>query len=315
MANDSIISTPAELDEATQHSAQHLLSATILRRLGYPTVSMRIGEAYTTIDVDAPDLTAADLAAVEQAVFDAIEADEPIRTHHCPPERIEDFPLRKRPPADAPIIRIVEIAGHDFSPCSGKHLDSTALILALKIIGAERYKGMVRLSFVAGRRAFADYRMVRAQAEAAAGSLRTSVDRLESAAAALVEQKAQADRYLLIARESLAAADAARLVARGGAAVAESYGDRPFDEALRVARAAQKLGAAVVAVASTVDLKAAVLSADRALDLRPLLKPLLDRYAGKGGGGPDQYQAAFTARSGLDGFMADVISAFAGKTK
>ncbi|MDR3173277.1 MAG: alanyl-tRNA editing protein, partial [Treponema sp.] len=106
-------------DFTVQHSAQHLLSGTILRLTGKYTVSMRLGQEFNTIDVDAPELSAGMLTQAEDAAADAIEADAPVVIHFCPPEDITKFPLRKVPPQGEDVIRVVEIAGHDFSPCCG----------------------------------------------------------------------------------------------------------------------------------------------------------------------------------------------------
>jgi len=70
---------PAELrldmrrrrDFAVQHTAQHLLSATVLRLWGGPTVSMHLGDGECTIDVDLPNLSGLD-AVEEAAKLDAI---------------------------------------------------------------------------------------------------------------------------------------------------------------------------------------------------------------------------------------------------
>jgi alanyl-tRNA synthetase len=103
---DQLVPGPAELaldvrrrrDFTVQHTGQHLLSGTILRMTGKPTVSMRLGEEFNTIDVDAPDLAAETLAVIEDAVMDAVEEDCPVIFHLCPPEDITAFPLRKVPP-------------------------------------------------------------------------------------------------------------------------------------------------------------------------------------------------------------------------
>ena len=80
------------------HTAQHLLSGTILARLKAHTVSMHLGDEVCTIDVDIPAISEEALIAVEEAVAGGIEENHPVIIHLCPPERVEDFPLRKIPP-------------------------------------------------------------------------------------------------------------------------------------------------------------------------------------------------------------------------
>lgn len=299
---------------ATHHTAQHLLSATILRLTGKPTVSMRLGDDYCTIDVDSPDLSAAELSAAEDAAFSVIEEDYPVIAHLCPPEDIDAFPLRKTPPKDESVIRVIEIDGYDYSPCCGTHLPSTGRIGILKIIGSEKYKGMTRVAFVAGRSALRDYAAVREAAESSALLLKTPIFGIAGAVRALSDRCAAQDRTLLNLRETAAAYEAARLVAVPGAKTyAQTYGDRSIDETLRIGRAAQKLTDAVLVVASSADMKAAVLTSRKEADLRPAMKALLESIGGKGGGGPSFQQAAFDSRAQLDAFMNAAVEAFKGK--
>jgi len=311
---------PAELildagrrrDFSTQHTAQHLLSATFLRLLGAPTVSMHLGDEYCSIDVDIAELSALDLETVEEAVCDIIENDYPTVVHLCPPENIEDFPLRKKPPVGESIIRVLEIDGYDYSPCAGTHLPSTSRIGILRILGAEKYKGMNRVSFIAGRRVLHDSRTIRAAAERATQMLKLPVARVDEGVKALIEKCAGLERSLLNAREALAQYEAERLVARGGRLILECYGDRNMDEALRVGRAAQKQSDAIIVMASAAERKAAILCARTDFDLRPLAKPLLESTRGKGGGGPSFFQAAFDSKSDLDAFLAAAPLALGG---
>lgn len=298
---------------ATHHTAQHLLSATILRLTGKPTVSMRLGDEYCTIDVDAPDLSAAELAAAEDAAFSVIEDDYPVIAHLCPPEDLSAFPLRKTPPKDESVVRVIEIDGYDFSPCCGTHLPSAGRIGAIKIIGSEKYKGMTRVSFVAGRSALKDHRAVRTAAEGAAVLLKSPVADIASGVRALADKCAGQERTLVNLKESVAGFEAARLTASPDAkAYLKAYGDRSMDDALRIGRAAQKLCGAVIVVASAADLKAAVLTSRADADLRPAVKALLEAVGGKGGGGPSFQQAAFESKARLDAFMEKAAAAFGG---
>ncbi|MFA6507327.1 MAG: alanyl-tRNA editing protein [Treponemataceae bacterium] len=299
---------------ATQHTAQHLLSATILRLFGKPTLSMRLGDDYCTIDVDAAELSAADLAAAEDAVFTVIEEDYPVITHLCPPENLADFPLRKRPPTDESVIRVIEIDGYDYSPCCGTHLPSTGRIGTLKIIGGEKYKGMTRVSFVAGRRAFLDHQTVRAAAESVSVLLKTPAEGIAAGVRALADKYVAQERTLVNLRETVAAFEAARLIVNPGSTLyLHTYGDRSMDDALRIGRAAQKLTDAVIVVSSSADRKAAVLTSRKDADLRPIMKSIIEAVGGKGGGGPSFQQLAFDSKAQLDAFMEKSAEAFKGK--
>jgi alanyl-tRNA synthetase len=67
------------------------------------------------------------------------------------------MPLR-RPPKVATGVRVIEVEGFDFSPCGGTHCTRTGQIGVVRIAGVEKYKGMLRVSFHAARRAIEDAR-------------------------------------------------------------------------------------------------------------------------------------------------------------
>jgi alanyl-tRNA synthetase len=303
-------------DFTVHHTAQHLLSGTILRLTGAPTVSMHLGDDAAggsrpcTIDVDARELTGETLIAVEDAVADAIEGNHPVIIHLCPPERLEDFPLRKVPPKGEEVIRVVEIRGNDFSPCCGTHVSSTGEIGMLRILGAEKYKGMMRVSFIAGRRVLRDSRLLRHNAGIISRALSVPVAETGAGVAALVEKAAQMERKLK-ALEEEAALRRAEALLRGagllgageGRVLTECFEDADMEEVLRIGRAAQNLCTAALVLASTRDLKFAGLCAGKSADIRPLLKEPMEKHGGKGGGGPSFFQGRFSTAEDLAAFL------------
>lgn len=292
-------------DLSTQHTAQHLLSATILRLTGAPTVSMHLGERFNTIDLDTASLKPEELVFIEDSVQDLVREDYRIITHLCPPEDVNSFPLRKRPPEGESILRIVEIDGYDYSPCAGIHLSSTGPIGILAILGADKYKGMTRLSFIAGQRVLREYRSLRETAGQASRNLKVPQDELAGGGSALVEKLALQEKQLLILKEKLAALEASQILREASldSLISRTFSDRTMDEALRVGRALQKLSDRFILVASIPDLKVALLSGRTDVDLRPVCKALLEASGGTGGGGSTYYQGSFTSREGMNKFI------------
>jgi alanyl-tRNA synthetase len=316
-----ILDSRRRRDFTVQHSAQHLLSGTILRLTGKYTVSMRLGSEFNTIDVDTPELPADTLARMEDAAADAIEADAPLVIHLCPPEDITRFPLRKVPPQGEEVVRVVEIAGHDFSPCCGTHCASTGQIGILRILGAEKYKGMTRVTFIAGRRVLAESRLSRRNGEIISRALKVPVAETGAGVLALLERNAALERDLKALREAEAEAKAGALLAKtpvrtaplpgapdreGAPLISETY-DGNFEEVLRIGRTAQKKTTAILLLASRGDKKFAALCSDKGRDLGSLLKTALERHGGKGGGGPGFFQGAFETADALENFLGDVL--------
>ena len=318
---------PAELildakrrrDLTVQHSAQHLLSGILLRMTGGPTVSMHLGDEATTIDVDRPQLPAQTLLVAEEEVAKAIEADLPIIVHLCPPEDIRGFPLRKTPPQGEEVIRVIEIRGQDHSPCCGTHCSSTGQIAMLRILGAEKHKGMTRISFIAGRRVLVNHRMLHENAQLVSRSLTVPLHETGRGTLALLDRANALERRIKEMQDRAAESMARPLVERAlieqarpadtpekHAVLIESYPDEDIDEVLRIGRAAQKLSGAVFILASRKDLKFAAFCSAKDCDIRPLFKGAFEKAQGRGGGSASFFQGQFASGEDMAVFIAEL---------
>lgn len=134
-----------------QHTGQHLLSGALLDRAAAATVSARLGESALTIDVARDRIPEAELAAAEDLANDLVDDDLAVRAWFPDAGELAAIKLRRDPKVDAD-IRVVAIGDFDFSPCGGTHCARTSQLGAIRITGAERYKGMTRVTFTAGRR-------------------------------------------------------------------------------------------------------------------------------------------------------------------
>lgn len=293
-------------DFTVKHTAQHLLSGTVLRLTGAPTVSMHLGKEVCTIDVQTTELSEETLALVEEAVADAIEADHPVVIHLCPPEDAADFPMRKTPPQGEEVIRVVEIQGCDFSPCCGTHLRSTGQINILHITGAEKYKGMMRVSFMAGRGVLRHARRMRQNITVASRSLKAPPLEIGAAVEALVAKTEETARLLKTVLEKSALQTAESLVSNAAGAAVVGQFDLGMEETLRIAKTAQKLTDKPIIAASKQDMKMAALCAKKDVDVRPLVQPVIEAVGARGGGGPSFFQAAFPSSESLSIFWEKI---------
>jgi alanyl-tRNA synthetase len=313
-------SGPAELvldaarrrDLTVQHSGQHLLSGTLLRLFAAPTVSMHMGELYNTIDVKREHFTAGELMAAEEEVASAIEADSPIVVHLCPPEDVRSFPLRKIPPEGEEVIRVVEITGYDFSPCCGTHCVSTGAIGMLRVLGTDRYTGMSRIGFIAGRRVLADSRAMRQEAERISRALNVPVTETSPGALALLERYRDMEKKFAACQEEAARAEARALVKEAGSAplIRRSYAELDMEAVLRIGKAAQKITQAVLILASEKDKKFTALCSRKGIDLKALAAKKFEEHGGQGGGGGGFFQGRFPSPEALQSFLSDIEGAF-----
>ena len=290
------------------HSGQHVLSAAILRRIGAKTVSMHLGDESCTIDVEAAELDDETLVELEETVADAIEENHPVIVHLCPPEDISSFPLRKVPPKGEDVIRVVEIEGCDLIACCGTHVRSTAEIGMFRILGAEKYKGMTRISFLAGRRLLRDSRLLRHNAAIISRAISVPLSETGKGVLEFLEKTARTEKRLREFEEKNIQTKAEALLGRAADSliIKETYPDSDINEVLGIGKAAQKQTRAVLILASEKDLKFIALCSDKSYDLRPLIKGAFEAQGGCGGGSASFFQGSFGTIKAMEAFLGEL---------
>jgi alanyl-tRNA synthetase len=276
-------------DHMQQHTGQHLLSAAFDRETGARTVSFHLGAQAATIDLDK-ELPAEQIARVEDVVNKVLWEDREICVKFVTAHEAAKLPLRKEPAREGE-LRIIEIKDYDLSACGGTHVRRTGGIGVIAISGFERFKGGLRVEFVCGVRALRAYRSLK---NAVGGSVRllsvlpddlpSAIEKLQTAGR--IQQKSQEGLY-----ERLAAHEAAILAASGeriGAAdvvaVAVSGWDANGLKKLASSLVAKPATIAVLITTESPTLAVVARSQDLAIDTGAVLKILIDRFGGRGGG-------------------------------
>ncbi len=134
-----------------QHSGQHLLSY-VLDKMNLPTVSVHLGENYTTVEVNGEIPNSDILNQIEERANILVQNAIPVSIHHLTREQADKLPLRK-PAGDWQDLRVVEIDKLDYSACGGTHVRKTSEIGYIKISGLEKIRGNSRIQAHIGRRA------------------------------------------------------------------------------------------------------------------------------------------------------------------
>jgi len=146
-------------DQMQQHCGEHILSGLLKSRFDSHNRGFHIGDQEVTLDSekilsDKQLLVLEDLA--NQVIYDNLKVDLLDLSQYDPNK------LRK-PPAveseDLSEIRVVQVAGVDAVTCCGTHPTRTGEIGLIKIIRADKYKGMQRISFLCGKRALKSIQM------------------------------------------------------------------------------------------------------------------------------------------------------------
>lgn len=276
-----------------QHTAQHLLSGTLLDRAQAPTASARLGESALTIDVTRDRIPDGELAAAEDLANSIIDDDLDIRAWFPNADEMAQIKLR-RDPKVTDNIRVVAIGGFDFSPCGGTHVARTSQIGSIRITNHERYKGMTRVTFAAARRARAELftrdqvlRTLATRFSCAPADVPAAIDKLSrdhgDSAAAISELRNRLATQL------------AGSFPGTGAVIASLPGD---GEMLRTI--AQKLAGAgrdalLAAPEESGTTVVLMRAAGSTRDMGALWKQLAAKFGGRGGGKPDQAQGRLAA--------------------
>jgi alanyl-tRNA synthetase len=290
---------PAHIDgerrlrHGQHHTAQHLLSAVFLRELGIDSISANInGYTPSTVDLDAAALAPATLQQAEDIANRLILEDRPVISHFVPSAELHALPLR-RPPAVSGEVRVVEIAGYDFTPCGGSHVARTGMLGLLKLLKTERIRaGVTRLHFSAGLQSLDLFRSAHDLLYGLAASYGAAPQDLPALLQRQSEQLKTAQRDLQALQRAQIALEARRLAENAeiispNRLVLAHFDNRPLDEfRLLASELRQTTGLVALLSAYTAPRLSVLLvcAPGTALDASALLKTLLAPYNGRGGG-------------------------------
>jgi alanyl-tRNA synthetase len=166
-----LVASPVEFDEVDcrvdwrrrfdhmqQHTGQHLLSAVLAELFGIATLSVHFGAASSTVDVNAPALSADQIRAIELRANERVFENLPVSVIFA--DNADELDLRKAS-TRAGRLRIVEIEGLDRSACGGTHVRATGEIGPVLLRKLDKVRGATRVEFLCGlraaRRARADF--------------------------------------------------------------------------------------------------------------------------------------------------------------
>ena len=185
-----------------QHTGEHIVSGIVNRRFGYNNVGFHLGNEEVTMDFDGM-LTETDLKEIEWEANQAVADNVKIQVLYPTKEELETMTYRSKIEIEGQ-VRIVVIPGWDSCACCAPHVDATGQIGLIKLIGAIKYKGGMRVSMVCGFRALLDYNQKEASVvtisrklSAKPDSIAEAVDRLQKEVEAQKEKiRILQERYL-----------------------------------------------------------------------------------------------------------------------
>jgi alanyl-tRNA synthetase len=184
------INWPRRFDHMQQHTGQHLLSAMFQERFGLPTVSFHLGADICTIDLRGPEPSEESLEGAERAANQIIFEDRPVNVRYGTADQLSRLGVRKDVQREG-ILRAIEIESADLQPCGGTHVKSTGQIGLILVRRSTKVRQDWRAEFVCGGRAERiarrDFQRLRQTAEKLSCSLEETVS---AASRALAERDA-----------------------------------------------------------------------------------------------------------------------------
>ena len=283
-------------DHMQQHTGQHVLSAAFDRLCAARTESFHLGATSSTIDLGR-EVSPHEVAAVEDEANRVVWEDRPVTIRFATAEEAAAMPLRKESERTGS-LRLIAIEDYDLSACGGTHVARTGAIGIIAIGRIEKFRSGTRVEFLCGARALVRFRLWRDAFAATQRNLSVEPAELAGAVERLQQESKSLQRTIRTQQEALATHTAAELVARAvpaadRLAIVETVEgwDAAGLKALATAAAAQEPRAAIALFSSTSPALAVVAKGkDASIDASAVVKALIARFGGKGGGKPDLAQ-------------------------
>ena len=278
-------------DHMQQHTGQHVLSAAFERLLQTRTESFHLGADSATIDLGR-EVTPKDIARAEDDANRVVWEDRPVRITFVDAAEAATLPLRKAPAREG-TLRLIDVENYDLSACGGTHVERTGAIGIIAVTGWERFKGGMRVGFVCGGRALRAHRTLRDVTASNIRLLSVLPEELPAAIERVQVEGKDAKRVIKGLQLKLAAHEAA--------ALADAAADRRVIRALEgwdqnglktIASAVAERPGYVAALISRESPSAIVVARhpESAVDCAAVLRKVVERFGGKGGGRPELAQ-------------------------
>jgi len=286
------INWPRRFDHMQQHTGQHLLSAMFLERFGLPTVSFHLGAELCTIDLQGPEPSDEILEGAEHAANRVIFEDRAVNVRYGTADQLSQLGVRKEVDREG-ILRAIEIESADLQPCGGTHVKRSGQIGLILARRCAKVRQDWRVEFVCGGRAERVARHDFMQLRQVADKLSCSLENVVSAASKAVSERDANFKNARAHLRELAQAEA-RLALQ--ATPPDSRGFRIFSRVFEGVPS-EYLGFFATDFAKTEKTIAVLAADDGSLlfaqhpsaghDMARLIKHVLEKLGGKGGGTHD----------------------------
>ena len=291
------------LGNMKSHSAQHILSWAFVKVLDLDTLSSHINwDKPSSIDLDARAIQNDEMIQVEDLANAIIQENREVKTYFIDESQISSIPFR-RPPKVSGIVRVVEVDDCDYSACGGTHVPQTGMIGLVKVVKTEIQNQKFRVHFVCGDLALKAFRnsldIVKSIAQLTGSGANDLVENIRHK----LEQNTALQDELEISYSELLAYEAIELKATakkiaGYKVILRLFKDRGMEGLRKLVNQIRK-EPGYFTILGTINGDKLSLVVGRSDDLSvradQILRLILDKRGGKGGGDPSLAQGGFSS--------------------
>ena len=186
-----VLDTEKRLCRMQNHSGEHILSGLAFSMFGCNNVGFHMSEdgsgnvVSVTVDFDR-ELDGEELVRLETEANRAVARNIRFDCFFPSPEELAAMPYRSKKEISG-AVRLVSAEGVDLCACCAPHVSQSGQIGEIKIIGAMRYKGGMRLTVCCGAAALRDHRARLAATDKISALLSVKDDSLPEGVTRLLE--------------------------------------------------------------------------------------------------------------------------------
>ena len=275
------------------HSGEHIVSGVAHNLFGAENVGFHMDGLLMTVDFDLP-LTDADMARIEEKANEAVYADVPVHAERYSGAALAAISYRSKKEFEGD-VRIVTVEGVDRCACCAPHVARTGEIGLIKILSRISHRGGVRITLIAGREAFRDYRDKYRQTLHIAGLLAAKHGETDLAVESLIAQNKELKNAVYAQKKRFCAAVVARQEFHAGNAVVFADGC-DMDELCEISLGMLKKcgGVSVACAGNDADGYAYVITC-RGVVMNQYAKQINGALNGRGGGRDEMIRGSFRA--------------------
>ncbi|MBR6701103.1 MAG: alanyl-tRNA editing protein [Firmicutes bacterium] len=281
-------------DHMQNHCGEHIISGILFTKYGIGNKGFHLGSEFSTLDADMKQMPQEMVDEVERLANKAVFSSIPVTVDMIDSkDEAQKLPLRKELKVDED-ISIVSIPGIDCVACCCPHPSDTSQVGLIKIIKAENYKGMTRIYFKCGMRAFEDYKLKHDIITALNKKYSSEEHNLLDNIKIQDNKNNEIRRDLFAMKSKFAMMEAERLVAEADKYVHFEYDDQSLDDLKFMAKKIMEITELPVILSSTSCMTVLLTHSGKSkLKCGKIVKEFACGFGGKGGGSDSLAQALF----------------------